>query len=95
MVELAWRCLRLDVGESLGGRDFRSRSGLECQGALAPRDGGQEERLFLCERRSGVSGPVSDDQVPSFVEVRDVPEPASASEASVWLPRLFCWQPQV
>ena len=90
MVELAWRCLRQDVGESLDGRD--SRFGLECQGALAPRDGGQEERLFLCERRSVVSGPVSDDQVPSFVEVRDVPEPVSASEASVWLPRLVCWQ---
>ena len=93
MVELAWRCLRLDVVESLDGRD--SRSGLECQGALAPRDGGQEERLFLCERRSEVSGLVSDDQVPSFVEVRDVPEPVSASEVSVWLPHLFCWQLQV
>ena len=94
MVELAWRCLRLDVVESLDGRDSR-RSGLECQGALAPRDGGQEERLFLCERRSEVSGLVSDDQVPSFVEVRDVPEPVSASEALVWLPRSVCWQFQV
>ena len=93
MVELAWRCLRQDVGESLDGRD--SRSGLECQGALAPLDGGQEEHLFLCERRSVVSGPVSDDQVPSFVEVRDVPELVSASEASVWLPRSVCWQLQV
>ena len=93
MVELAWRCLRLDVVESLDGQD--SRSGLECQGALAPRDGGQEERLFLCERRSEVSGLVSDDQVPSFVEVRDVPEPVSASEALVWLPRSVCWQFQV
>ena len=90
MVELAWRCLRQDVGESLDGRDSRSRSVLECQGVLAIRDGGQEERLFLYERRSLVSDPVSDDQVPSFVEVRDVPEPVSASEASVWLPRLVC-----
>ena len=88
MVELAWRCLRQDVGESLDGRDYRSV--LECQGVLAPRDGGQAEHLFLCERRSEVSGPVSDDQVPSFVELRDVPEPVSASEASVWLPRLVC-----
>ena len=91
-VELAWRCPRLD-GESLDGRDYRS--GLERQGALAPRDGGQEERLFLCERRSVVSGPGSDDQVPSFVEVRDVPEPVSASQALVWLPRSVCWQLQV
>ncbi len=90
MVLLAWRCLRQDVGESLDGRDSRSRSVLECQGVLATRDGGQEERLFLYERRSLVSEPVSDDQVPSFVEVRDVPEPVSASEASVWLPRLVC-----
>ena len=90
MVELAWRCLRLDVGESLGGRDFRSRSGLECQVALAPRDGGQEEPLLLCEKRSGVSGPVSDDQVPNFVVVRDALEPVSASEALVWLPRSVC-----
>ena len=93
MVELVWRCLRQDVEESLDGRD--SRSGLECQGALVPRDGGQEECLFLCERRSVASGPVSDDPVPSFVEVRDVPEPASASEASVWLPHSVCWQLQV
>ena len=93
MVGLVWRCLLLDVAESRDGRD--SRFGLEYQGALAPRDEGQGARLFRFERRSVVSARESDDQAPSSVGVLDVPEPVSASDSWVWLPRLACWQFQV
>ena len=94
MVELAWRCLLRAAVESQDGRDSRYGLQSQAQDALVHQDG-RQQGLFLCEKRSVVSGPVSGDQELSSVWGQDVPAPVSASECSVWLPQSVSWQLQV